>query len=64
MMGGTAFSFAPMLAGQLYSVRPVVPLATAIVLALALIPVLLRTQRAIGHRAAATTAAQVEPELA
>ena len=64
MMGGMAFSFAPMVAGQLYTIRPALPLAAAVVLGVLLIPVLIRTQRAIGRHRVRAAAAQVEPELA
>ena len=64
MMGGTAFSFAPMLAGQLYALRPVLPLASAVVLAVLLIPVLLRGQRTMVRAPAEAAVPQVEPELA
>lgn len=47
MMGGSAFSFAPILAGWLYATRPVLPLAAAIGLGLAMIPILLLAQRAL-----------------
>jgi len=76
MMGGSAFSFAPILAGWLYATRPVLPLAVAVALGLLMIPILLRAQRtltALSREARAEEPAsrpdpvlepQVEPELA
>jgi hypothetical protein len=75
MMGGSAFSFAPILAGWLYATRPVLPLAVAVALGVLMIPILLRAQRSL--TAAADRRAeepeprpdpvlepQVEPEMA
>jgi MFS family permease len=64
MMGGSAFSFAPILAGPLYAYRPVLPLAVAVALGLALLPVLLRAHRAISSRFGPSPVPQIEPELA
>lgn len=61
MMGGSAFSFAPILAGPMYAARPVLPLAAAIALGLAMIPILLRAQRTLSHDAA-TRREEPEPE--
>ena len=64
MLAGMAFSFAPMLAGQLYGVRPALPLLAATSLSLVLIPVLLRTQRALRQPGASLALRPVEPEPA
>jgi MFS family permease len=48
--GGSAFSFAPILAGLLYSLRPDLPLLSSIVLGLTLIPVLIVSQRRLSAR--------------
>ncbi len=53
MAGGMAFSFAPILAGVLYTVRPDLPLLTSILLGLSLIPVLIFSQRRLSPRPAA-----------
>ncbi|MCC6314848.1 MAG: MFS transporter [Thermomicrobiales bacterium] len=53
MIGGTAFFSAPMLAGLLYSVRPVAPLLVSIALAVALLPVLVVGQRRLSAAHAA-----------
>jgi MFS transporter, DHA1 family, multidrug resistance protein len=45
MLGGTAFFSAPMLAGVLYDVAPVVPILASIVMALTMAPILLWSQR-------------------
>lgn len=45
MAGGMAFSFAPVLAGVLYSLRPETPLLSSIALGSVLIPVLVYSQR-------------------
>lgn len=45
MAGGMAFSFAPVLAGVLYSLRPETPLLSSIALASVLIPILVYCQR-------------------
>ena len=64
MMGGGGFSVAPMIAGQLYALRPTLPLLTAAVLGVILIPVLLRTGRLIADRSLAAGLPAAEPELA
>ena len=46
MVAGSAFSFAPMVAGPLFALRAEAPLTIAFCLALALIPLLLRAHRA------------------
>ena len=57
MAGGMAFSFAPILAGVLYSLRPDAPLLSSIALGLALIPILLASQRRMTATAALMAAA-------
>ena len=64
MMGGGGFSVAPMIAGQLYVLRPTLPLLVAAVLGVLLIPLLLRTRRVIADRSLAAGLPVVEPELA
>jgi hypothetical protein len=44
MMGGSAFSSAPILSGQLYAIRAEGPLLASLVASAALIPVLLLAQ--------------------
>jgi len=51
MIGGTAFFSAPILAGQLYALRPDLPLLASIVASLALLPVLVWTQRRLRPKA-------------
>ena len=53
MAGGMAFSFAPILAGVLYSVRPETPLLASIALGSVLIPVLVYSQRRLSAPRAA-----------
>ncbi len=53
MAGGMAFSFAPILAGVLYSVRPETPLLSSIALGSVLIPVLVYSQRRLSTPRAA-----------
>lgn len=48
MVGGTAFFSAPILSGFLYEIRPSLPMLVSMALAVALVPVLLFNQRAIG----------------
>jgi MFS family permease len=50
MAGGMAFSFAPVLAGVLYSWRPAAPLLSSIACGLLLIPLLLLRQRRLRTR--------------
>jgi MFS family permease len=64
MLGGAAFSFAPMLAGQLYARNPVLPLLSSVALAVALVPVLLRTQRTIGRLPGQVAPAPAPAEVA
>ena len=45
MIGGTAFSSAPIVSGQLYAVRPDAPLLASLATSAALLPVLLLAQR-------------------
>jgi MFS family permease len=52
MLGGGAFSFAPMAAGRLYAISPATPLIASVLLASALVPVLWRTQRIVSATAA------------
>lgn len=63
MLGGLAFSGAPMVAAQLYLIDPLFPLIGAAALLLLLVPVLLRTQRALHLRSASGVRA-LEPEPA
>ena len=49
LMGGTAFSLAPILAGQLYELGPRVPLLLSMALALLMVPTLLWSQRRSHH---------------
>ncbi len=49
MVGGTAFFSAPIVSGFLYEVRPSLPMMASMALAVALVPVLLLNQRAIGE---------------
>lgn len=66
MAGGMAFSFAPILAGVLYSLRPDAPLLSSIVLGLALIPILVASQRWLTAPSAASPsspAGEAGPEI-
>jgi MFS family permease len=45
MIGGTAYATAPVLSGQLYAIRPEIPLVASLAASAALIPVLLVAQR-------------------
>ena len=45
MFAGTAFSSSPIISGQLYAVRPELPLLSSIALSTLMIPVLLIAQR-------------------
>lgn len=66
IMGGSAFSFAPIFAGQLYAVRPVLPLVAGIAFGLGMIPVLLWSQRWLTgeRRRGASLPPMVGPEMA
>jgi MFS family permease len=72
MIGGSAFSTAPIVSGQLYAVRPEAPLVTSLATSAALIPVLLLSQRRMRparepdreEQAAAAAAPLVDPEAA
>ncbi|MFN8591210.1 MAG: MFS transporter [Thermomicrobiales bacterium] len=72
MMGGSAFSTAPIVSGQLYAVRPEGPLLASLVASAALIPVLYIAQRRIGsgrpltedEEAIALAAPLADPEAA
>ena len=72
MMGGSAFSTAPIVSGQLYAVRPEGPLVASLVASAALIPVLYIAQRRIGsgrpltedEEAIALAAPLADPEAA
>ncbi len=65
MLGGFAFSLAPVIAGQLYAVRPSLPLVVAATLACALVPLLIRAH-VISRRATPVVAPapEFEPEIA
>lgn len=52
MIGGTAFFSAPILAGQLYAIRPDLPLLASVAASLTLLPVLALTQRRLRSRTA------------
>jgi len=60
LIGGTAFSAAPIVAGQIYELGPRVPLVAGTVLGLMVIPLLLRSQRQ-AHRMALLDAAAPVP---
>ncbi len=64
IVAGTSFALAPMAAGWLFSIDERIPLATATVVGLSLIPVLLMAQRAAarGLRAEITGAAPIPGE--
>jgi MFS family permease len=72
MMGGTAFSSAPIFSGQLYAIRAEGPLLASLAASAALIPVLLIAQRRMKpgrelteeEAATAAAAALVDPEAA
>jgi hypothetical protein len=72
MMGGTAFSSAPIISGQLYAIRAEGPLLASLAASAALIPVMLIAQRRmkpgreLTEEEAATAAAAplVDPEAA
>jgi ENTS family enterobactin (siderophore) exporter len=72
MLGGTAFSAAPMVSGQLYALRAEGPLLASLAASVVLIPTLLVAQRRIGpgrpltaeEEAIAAAAPLVEPEVA
>ncbi len=61
LTGGTAFSIAPIVSGQIYEFGPRVPLVVGTALALLVIPLLLRAQRHVHHLAAST---RLEPVAA
>lgn len=72
MFGGSAFSSAPIISGQLYAIRPEAPLLASLTASVLLIPMLLMTQRRLKpnhsltdeEAAAAAAAPLVEPEAA
>jgi MFS family permease len=64
MLGGTAVALSPVLAGLIYAWRPAAPLLAAAVLAVLLVPIILRTQRLLGEHSPVAAAPLVEPELA
>lgn len=59
LTGGTAFSIAPIVSGQIYELGPRVPLIVGTALALLVIPLLLRAQRHVHHLAASARLASV-----
>lgn len=61
MIGGTAFFSAPILSGQLYALRPDLPLLASIVASLALLPVLVLTQRRLRPAPSRTGAPEPAP---
>jgi MFS family permease len=61
MLAGAAFSFAPMVAGQLYALRPTLPFLAATLLSLSIVPLLFRAQR-VAHRLAPRRES-AEPEV-
>lgn len=63
MIGGTAFFSAPMLAGVLYDLGPATPLLASIGLAVAMLPVLVWSQRHHAPRPVAAPAL-IDPEIA
>lgn len=58
MLAGASFSLGPVVAGQLYNVRPSLPLVASALFAGGLIPILLRAQRTTGRVAPAVPAAR------
>lgn len=62
MIAGSAFSFAPMLAGPLFAWKAEAPLTVAFCLALVLLPLLLRAHGAARHHEVAQPA--IQPETA
>lgn len=68
MLAGSGFSTSPIVSGQLYAIRPELPLLASMGLSAALIPIILATQRRIRPRAkpedVAVGEALVEPEAA
>ena len=72
MIGGSAFSSAPIVSGQLYAVRPEAPLLASLATSAVLIPVLLVAQRRMrpgrmpirGEEAVEAAAPLVDPEAA
>ena len=66
LVGGTALSVAPILAGQLYALGPRVPLVASMALALVVVPTLLWSQRRAGRDRMEPTAgsAQVRTDAA
>lgn len=68
MFGGTAFSSAPIVSGQLYAIRPEAPLLASLATSVLLIPLLLLTQRRMRparpaqDQAGAAPAPLAEPE--
>jgi predicted MFS family arabinose efflux permease len=72
MIGGSAFSSAPIISGQLYAVRPEAPLVASLAASATLLPVLLFAQRRIRpgraltaeEEAIAAAAPLVDPEAA
>jgi MFS family permease len=72
MIGGSAFSSAPIVSGQLYAVRPEAPLLASLATSAALLPILLFAQRRMRpgraltaeEQAIATAAPLIDPEAA
>jgi MFS family permease len=68
MLAGTGFSTSPIVSGQLYAIRPELPLLASMGLSAVLIPIILAAQRRIGPRAKPEDVVMgdtlVEPEAA
>jgi MFS family permease len=68
MLAGTGFSTSPIVSGQLYAIRPELPLLASMGLSAVLIPIILAAQRRIGPRTKPADVvmgeALVEPEAA